>query len=474
MKAIVTSVSWLLILSVMLIIGCGEKVEISAKPVADKEIVLPPAMTRLDFREVVQSAKAKVFPAVVFIKCIRESHESGKKISQEVVGSGVLISPDGELLTNWHVVDKATEIRCLLYDGRYYTAKPVGEKGTDKDTDLALIKLEMPEDADPVPFATLGDSESLKEGDFVMAMGAPWGLSRSVSIGIISCTRRFLPSNSEYSLWLQTDASISPGNSGGPLVNTAGEIIGINTRGSFIGGDMGFAIPATTIGRVVEQLRTHGKMNWSWTGLQLQALKDFNRNVYFDAETGVIVAETDPESPARRAGLKARDRIISVNGQPLTATTEEDLPMVRTYIGLLAKEQPAEIEFVRDGEIMKVTLTPREKGKVEGEEFDCPRWDMTVKAINQFDNPQLYFHRKKGVFVYGVKYPGNAQNARLSEQDIILKIEGEKVETLDGLKNIHANAIENVETKHKMLVTVLRNGLMRQLILDFSRDYEKE
>ena len=137
------------------------------------------AMTR-DFREIVNRAKEKVFPAVVFIRCLRESHEGGKKITKKIDGSGVLISGAGEVLSNWHVVDKAVEIRCLLYDGRAFTAEVVG---TDKDTDLSLLKLKRPAGGEPFPYAPLGDSEVLNEGDFVMAMGAPWGLNRSVSIG---------------------------------------------------------------------------------------------------------------------------------------------------------------------------------------------------------------------------------------------------------------------------------------------------
>ncbi|MHC4294173.1 MAG: trypsin-like peptidase domain-containing protein [Planctomycetota bacterium] len=428
-------------------------------------------LSRLDFRKVVADAKNKVFPAVVFIKSLKESYESGKKISQETAGSGVIVSPDGWLLTNRHVVDKATEVRCLLTGGEKYDAEIVG---TDKDTDLALLKLKLPADVQSVPYASLGDSSKLKEGDFVMAMGAPWGLSRSVSIGIVSCVRRFLPDSSEYSLWLQTDAAISPGNSGGPLVNTDGQVVGITTLGITFGGDMGFAIPAATVRQVVEQLRDYGKMNWSWTGLQLQPLRDFNRNVYFDAEEGVIVSETDLSSPARRAGLLARDRIVRIDNAPVTAATEEDLPGVRVRLGLLEKDKPVKVDFYREGEAMSVSIIPREKGRVEGEELDCPRWDLTVKVINQFDNPDLYFYRKEGVFIYGIKYPGNASNAKLQRNDILLRIDGKEITTLDDVKVIHAEAIENIQTKHKLLLSVLRNGLMRQVVLDFARDYEKE
>ncbi len=428
-------------------------------------------LATLDFRQVVADAKDKVFPAVVFIKCLRESHESGKKITEEIVGSGVIVSDIGEVLTNWHVVDKVVEVRCLLYDGRALEAEVLG---SDKDTDLALIRLKTPPGSAAIPFAELGDSSTLKEGDFVMAMGAPWGLNRSVSIGIISCTRRFLPDHSQYSLWLQTDAAISPGNSGGPMVNTAGQVVGINALAVLSGGDMGFAIPSETIREILPQLRRSGKVQWSWTGLQLQPLKDFNKNIYFDAADGVIVAETDPESPARRAGIQPTDRIVAVNGRPVTAEREEDLPALRRRLGQLAKHEPASFKIIRGGQEIAVELTPREKGKVEGDELDCPRWDMTLKTINQFDNRDLYFYRKEGVFVYGIKYPGNAGNSGLSEQDIILRIDGKEVKTLEDVKAIHAEAIANVATKHRMVFTIMRSGLMRQIVLDFSRDYEKE
>jgi len=427
-------------------------------------------LATLDFREVVQGAKDKVFPAVVYIKVIRETHEAGKKISQEISGSGVIVSPEGEVLTNWHVVDKAVRVRCLLYDGRAMDAEVVG---TDKDTDLAVVRLARP-DAEPVPFAELGDSDVLKEGDFVMAMGAPWGMSRSVSIGIVSCTRRFLPESSEYSLWLQTDASISPGNSGGPLVNTEGQVVGINTLGSLMGGDLGFSVPSNTVRHILAQISEFGKVNWSWTGLQLQPLRDFDRNMYFEGTDGVIVAETDPESPARHAGLLPRDRILEIAGQPVSAVTSEDLPPLRRQFGLLEKGKPVELKVLRGDTLLAAELTPREKGKVEGAELDCPRWDLTVKQINQFDNPELYFHRKEGVFIYGVKSPGNAGNAGLRPKDILLSIDGREVATLDDVKRIHAEAVANVAKQHRLMFSVLRNGLLRQMVLDFSRDYEKE
>lgn len=428
----------------------------------------PPA--EVDFRQVVQKAKDRVFPAVVFIKCLRESFDEGKRVTQEVSGSGVLMSADGEVLTNWHVIDKATEVRCLLYDGTHYNADILG---SDKDIDLALIHLRREAGAEPLPHASLADSSELTEGDFVMAMGAPWGMSRSVSIGIISSVRRYLPENSEYSLWLQTDAAISPGNSGGPLVNTEGEVVGINTRGVMEGGDMGFSVPSDTIRMLLPRLRETGQVKWSWTGLQLQPLRNFDRNMYFDGTTGVIVAGTDPDSPARRAGILERDRIVEIGGEKVTAITEEDLPQIRRMLGLLAEDHATSIVVERGADRLSIELTPREKGRVEGEELDCPRWDMTVKAINQFDNPDLHFQRAKGVFILATKYPGNASNAGLRSQDILLEVEGKEITTLDDVRAIHAESLEKLPDKRRLMFTVLRNGQNRRVVLDIARDFER-
>jgi serine protease Do len=256
-------------------------------------------------------------------------------------------------------------------------------------------------------------------------------------------------------------------------VNTDGQVIGLNTLGMMAGGDMGFAVPAETIKVLAPQFRDHGEAVWTWSGLQLQALRDFNRNIYFEGSEGVIVADTDPESPARRAGIKPRDRIMKMNDQPVTALTEEDLPVVRQRLALLEEQQMCTLEIRRGDETLTIQIEPRHKGKVEGEELDCKRWDFTVKAINQFDNEDLYFYRTEGVFVYGIKWPGNAAEAGLQEKDILLKIDGKDVATLDDVKAVHDEALENIKSKHKIVMSVLRGGSLRQIVLDFARDHEK-
>jgi len=439
---------------------------------AKKEISLLNALDN-NFQATIRDAKNKVFPAVVFIMAILENHREGEKVSISSSGSGVIISEKGEVLTNWHVVDKAVEIRCLLFDGRSYNAKMIGG---DKDTDIALLSLEYDTSTTnkPFPVALIGDSEVLTEGDFVMAMGAPWGLSRSISIGIVSCKNRYLVDSSEYSLWIQTDAAISPGNSGGPLVSTDGKIIGINARGIMAGGDMGFAVPSETIKKMLPRIRKYGKINWSWTGLNLQPIKDFHHNIYFDEENGgVIIAGTDPESPARRAGILIKDRLLSINGKKVEALTEEALPLIRQRLGLLPMKMPAKLEILRGESEIILEIIPREKGTVEGDELDCPRWDFSIKTINKFDNPNLYFYRKTGIFVYGIKSIGNAISSGLKKNDIIVSIDGKKVTTIDEIRELNETSIKNIKNKSKILISVLRNGLMRQIVLDYARNWEK-
>lgn len=411
-----------------------------------------------------------MFPAVVYIQVVTGNLKSGRAQNDVVSGSGVLITPDGELLSNWHVVDKAQSIRCLLNDGRAFTAKVVG---LDKDLDLSLLKLDLPEGTPPLPYAAIDYEDRLTEGDFVMAMGAPWGLNRSVSIGIVSCASRYLPEGT-YSLWYQTDASISPGNSGGPLVNTDGKVVGINTLGMLMGGTVGFSIPAPTIRDALPRLREYGKVNWAWLGFQLQPLRDFNRDIYFDFPDGVIVSGTEPGSPARKAGFLPNDRIVAIDGKPVTVGTNEEMPGFRRMLGLLPFGKPVAFTVVREGKTVVIDAAPVAKGEVEGEEVSCPRWGFTAKAINRFDTPNLHYYRNSGVYIYGVSDFGNAAQAELRPNDILVSIDGEPVNTPAELETLYRKAMERLDTNPKATFAVLRNGRMIQRVMDFSNDYEKE
>lgn len=420
----------------------------------------------VDFAATIERAKENVQPAVLYVQCIAESTKSGKLSADTVSGSAFVISPDGEFITNWHVVDKAKSVRCMLSDGRNFEAEVLG---SDKSMDIALCKLKLKE-GETVPFAEFGDSTKLTEGSFVIALGAPWGLNRSLTFGTVSCARRYLDGHSEYVLWIQTDASIGPGNSGGPLVNTQGEVVGINALGTFIGvADFGFAIPAESAKVIIKQLREHGRVNWSWSGLLLQPLRDFQRDMYFDATNGVIVSGTAPDSPARAAGFLPSDRIERVNGTPVNVVTDEYLPDVRMMFGLLPETEEIVCDVVRGGDLLKIVIKPDAKGAVEGKERDFPRWDFSAKEINQFETPDLYFRRNKGVYVFACKDSGNAQRV-LAPNDIIVAVNGQPIETLADLGEAHKKAVDNVGRNYKAMFNLIRNGRNFRAVLDFLKE----
>ena len=424
-----------------------------------------------NFQKNIIEAKNKVFPAVVYIRGVQEDLKYGKTTANTVIGSGVVIKETGEILTNWHVVNKMKNIRCQLQNGKGYKAKIIGQ---DKDTDIALLQLQLAPNEKLKHVATIRPDKNIKEGDFVMAMGAPWGLNRSVSIGIISCANRYLAKQSNYSLWYQTDASISPGNSGGPLVDGQGRVIGINTLGVTSGGSIGFTIPSATILKIIPRIRQYGKVNWAWTGIQLQPLHDFNLDINFNYDSGVMVSSVEPNSPALEVGIKARDRIVKINGKAVTAKTQENIPLLNSLLGLAPFDKKIEITVIRKNKELTFKFKPREKGAAEGKELELKRWNMTVKTINQFDNPELFFHRKKGVFIFGIDSRGNASDSNLNRSDIITKINGSKITTLNDVQKAYDKAVKNVKSKGKILITVIRGGLINQVILDFSRDYDRE
>lgn len=423
-----------------------------------------------DFRDVVLQAKAKVFPALVYVRVVCKDLDDGKDGKHTASGSGVVISKEGELLTNHHVIDKAVEIRCLLSDGTSYDAKVVG---SDKDMDVALLRLVRPEGAADLPAAELSP-DSVKVGDVVLAMGAPWGLARSVTMGIVSCTDRYLEKCGQYTLWYQTDAAISPGNSGGPLVDTHGRVVGLNARGN-TSGAQAFTIPSTTILEVVPFLREKGNANWSWFGFQFQPLHDFNRNTYFPFTNGVIVAGTDIGSPARKAGFKANDRIVAVDGRQVTALNYEDMPALERMLGRFPFEKSVKIDYMRGGEALTANVAPREKGKVEGEEKVFSRWGFTAKEINRFNEPDLaFFAPSGGVYVAATSWEGNAASSGLRRRDIIRSMDGTKVETIEDLDAIYKKALDGLPAKSKMDVTVDRRGRELHFVLKYLEDTEKD
>ncbi len=437
------------------------------------------AATGTQEEAIVQQAKDRVFPAVVFIKPIQEEFRGGTKERVQVFGSGAIISPDGLVVTNNHVAEKASDIRCVLSDKEEVSATVVG---LDPETDLALLRLNLVERKSkaPLPVAKFGDSSIVREGDLVMAMGAPHGFERSVSRGIISSTERYFDF-APYNIFYQTDAAINPGNSGGPLVNIRGEIVGINSRGLRGAENMGFAIPSNVTREIVDALLAESKkpgvkqskVPRAWTGLRLQAMRDFTKSSYIDATRGVLVASVDEGSPAEKAGLRAGDIVMSCNGLDVKGIYETDLPAIERLFCGLAIDKPAALDVHRGKEALALTIIPASKAKQEGEEFECKKWDLTVKEITRFSDPYLHFQQGRGVYVLGVKYGANAQQSGVQMFDIISRIGEREITSLDDLKQEYEKSIALDKGKRKLRLKVLRAGYPRTQMLDFEKDTSK-
>jgi serine protease Do len=264
-------------------------------------------------------------------------------------GSGVIVSPDGYILTNNHVAGAAADIRVRIYDGREFNARRIG---VDAETDLALIKIE----ARNLPHAKLGDSSRLEQGEWVIALGSPFGLEQTMTVGIVSATGRQF--GGTYDNYIQTDASINPGNSGGPLINMEGEVIGINTMiYSRSGGSegIGFSVPSNTARSVQQQLLRSGRVTRGYLGVTLQDSST--------AGSGAMVAEVSNGGPASKAGLRNGDQIVEFDGKPVKSTKQLTEIVAYTQAG-----KTVQLKFVRDGREQSgsITLTERPARSVAG------------------------------------------------------------------------------------------------------------
>jgi serine protease Do len=265
------------------------------------------------------------------------------------LGSGFLIDSVGDIVTNNHVIDGADTVKVKLQDGREFDAKVVG---TDTQTDLALLKVEFDE---PLPAVAFGDSDTLRVGDVVLAVGNPFGLGGTVTAGIVSARNRNI-SAGPYDDFIQTDAAINRGNSGGPLFNTQGQVVGVNTaiyspNGGSVG--IGFALPSNLVKDVVAQLQDHGSVSRGWLGVKVQAITpDIAKAVGLDEAKGALVTDVTAKSPAEAAGIKQGDVIVGFAGKPVTSMRELPRLVAGTRAGSDAK-----VELWRDGQKKTVTAT---------------------------------------------------------------------------------------------------------------------
>lgn len=340
------------------------------------------------------------------------------------LGSGVIIdAAKGYILTNNHVIAKADEITVTLRDGRTLTAKLVG---ADPDTDVAVIQIPVKN----IVALPIADSEKLRVGDFVVAIGNPFGLGQTVTSGIVSALGRTGLGIEGYENFIQTDASINPGNSGGALVNLRGELVGINTAIYAPGGGnigIGFAIPTNMARDIMRQIIEFGEVKRGRLGVQMQNLTpDLAKAFNIEEQQGAIISKITQGSPAAKAGLEAGDIVTSINGRPMS-----DASTIRTTVGLMRAGEKVNLGILRNGKPRNITLTLGEPEKITTNNV-VPRLAGATLAPIEEDSP--LYRRVEGLLVVNIEPRSRAWNANLRKGDVIVSINRQPVRTIAELE----------------------------------------
>jgi serine protease Do len=363
-------------------------------------------------------------------------------------GSGFLISPDGLIMTNNHVVGDADKVTVRLLDGREFTAKVIG---TDPPTDVALIRI----DAKDLPYLELGDSEKIQVGDWVLAVGNPFGLSHTITAGIVSAKGRSGIGLSDYENFIQTDAAINPGNSGGPLVDLDGNVVGMNTAiysnsGGYMG--IGFAIPINMAKEIRDQLLEHGKVTRGHLGIYIQQMtKDLAESFGLKESEGILVSKVVDGSPAAKAGLKQGDVLLKVDGRKVGKVAE-----FRNAIAMTAPGTAIHLDLLRDGKPRQVEVTI---GKQETESKENPaasgsegHLGLTLQPLTSDLAAQLGYKGEKGALVGGVEDGSPAAEAGIQRGDLIQEVNRKPVTSPEEV----GQAIKNSGKKPVLLL--VRHG----------------
>jgi serine protease Do len=381
-----------------------------------------------------------------------------EQMKQRSLGSGVVVSEDGYILTNNHVVADAEEIIVTFTEKEKYEAEIIGR---DPKTDIALIKIKVDE---PIPAAKLGDSDTLRVGDWVVAIGNPFGLGSTVTAGIVSAKGRIIGAG-PYDNFIQTDASINPGNSGGPLFTLDGEVVGINTAifapsGGNIG--IGFAIPINMAQSVMSQLKEKGKVTRGWLGVIIQSITPEIKEK-FELETieGALIGEVTKDSPADKGGLERGDVIVSFDGKRVKAMNNLPPMVAQTPVG-----KEVEIIVIRKGQEKRFTVKIGEQ-KEEAERAAplTPEIEETFGLSVQELTPELAealsLKGEKGVVVSGVRMGSPAAEVGLQRGDLIQEIENEPIEDMNDYRRI----MEELSLKKQILMVIRHQGHTRYVVL---------
>ena len=384
-----------------------------------------------------------------------------RQFKQQGQGSGFIISKDGEILTNNHVVEGADSITVILSDKQQVKAKLIG---ADPETDIALLKID---DGDNLPVVPLGDSDALEVGEWVIAIGNPFGLSQTVTVGVVSAKGRNQVGINDYENFIQTDAAINPGNSGGPLLNIHGEVIGINSAlytktGGYMG--IGFAIPINMVKTVEAQLNAKGKVTRGWVGVAIQNVdENLAKSFNLKKAEGILISEVQHGSPAEKAGLKQGDVILRLNNTPL-----DDANDLRNQISLLSPGSKAGLQIIRDGKTQDIEITIGEQPANFSKLAKGGSADTT--GLNQFGlsmqnlSPELAerfgYKQDQGVIIKGVEPGSTAALAGLKPGLLIEEVNRQRVHTLQELDTV----LRNSKTSKRVLLRV-QNGEFSQYVV---------
>jgi serine protease Do len=371
----------------------------------------------------------------------------GQDTKQKSLGSGFLIDREGHILTNNHVVEKADDIKVTLTSGKTYTAKVIGR---DPSTDIALIKIEAKSE---LPTAVLGDSDKLEVGEWVMAIGNPFGLEHTVTVGVVSAKGRTIGAG-PYDNFIQTDASINPGNSGGPLINSRGEVIGINSAIIASGQGIGFAIPVNMARDIIRQLKDSGKVTRGWMGVQIQPLtEDLAKSFGLTERKGALVAGVISGDPADKAGLKSGDIIVRYEGR--VVESEKD---VVNWVGNTPPDKEVELRVLRDGKELGIKLRVGRKSDKETDEAavdsDKGKLGLTVQDLTDELSQKLGIEGVSGVLVSEVESGSPADEGGIQKMDVIVEVNRQAVKNVRQFRE----ALARVEADQIALFLVKRQG----------------
>jgi len=390
----------------------------------------------------VDVARARVYPALVNITVVVREFGEGRSIRRPAGGSGVVVTPQGHVLTNYHVAGDTTRIICTMPNGEELEARVVAH---DPLTDLSVLKLrteKRPKGSKPLAYAKLGNSDALRVGDTVIAMGNPLMLSSSLTVGVVSNPRRvftdFLGSEMEsmeldddvrtglLTRWIQHDALILPGNSGGPLVNPAGEVVGINELG---GAGVGFAIPSNTAAKVLRKVLTQGRVRRGWLGLSFMPVRKLGY------ATGALVSSVVPGSAGSRAGLLPGDIVTHIAGHPVTVRFFEQVPDLYQLIADLAVGKRVRVDYLRNGQKRTCSAVVELMQDFAGRQDEVRRLGITAKEITEYMMRVRRLPTRNGVLVTGVRagYPAEAAIPPIVEGDVITAVGGRPTPTLKDL-----------------------------------------